>query len=132
MASPSRRIPLPQHGTASPATKRHMKKHIDRYLQEVAFDAAQHIYDTMIDPTMPPDLRLRAAFDIMDRTQGKAASKTDQAVLDEMQEHRDLPNLDQVPTEKLESILKQLDAYTDTIDAVPAPTEPEEEFNFDE
>lgn len=103
-------MPLPHNAGHGPAAKYKMKRHIAKYLESVACDAAQHIYDTMRDPNMPPDLRLRAAFDIMDRTQGKAISKVDQKVVDEVEEQREMPSLDSIPTERLESILRQLEA----------------------
>lgn len=129
MSGPSRRIPLPQNKGASVTTKKHMKKHIDRYLQEVAFDAAKHIYDTMRDPAMPPDLRLRAAFDIMDRTQGKAAGKAEQKVIDEVEDQRSMPDLNNVPTSELEEILGRLERFQE-----PAQIEgrvASEEFDID-
>lgn len=111
MPGAERRIPVPQNKGASVTTKKHMKKHIDRYLQEVAFDAAQHIYNTMTDKNMPPDLRLRAAFDIMDRSGGKPTNKVEQKVLDEMEDQREMPDLNNVPTGELEDILARLEKY---------------------
>ena len=126
MGGPSRRIPVPQNKGVPAKTKRYMKKHIDNFLKEVAFDAAKHIYDTMKDPKMPPDLRLRAAFDIMDRTQGKSEGKTTQRIIDEVDDQRQMPDLKNVPTAELESILAQLEKYQ-----APAQIEGQIEEEFD-
>lgn len=127
MGGPSRKVPLPMASGATKPARRMINKNIDNFLKGVAHDAAQHIYDTMKDPTMPPDLRLRAAFDIMDRTQGKPGSKMDQKVIDEVEQQRSMPDLNNVPTEELERILEQLERWQ-----APAQIEGTvEEFDFD-
>ena len=126
----SRKVPVPQNKGASVTTKKHMKKHIDRYLQEVAFDAAQHIYNTMVDGNMPPDLRLRAAFDIMDRTQGKSGSKVEQRVIDDAEDMRGMPQLNTVPTDELEKILSQLERYQQPAQ-IEGTINRDEEFDLD-
>lgn len=130
MSGPSRRVPVPQNKGASVTTKKHMKKHIDRYLQEVAFDAAQHIYNTMTDKNMPPDLRLRAAFDIMDRTTGKSAGKVEQRVIDDVEDQRSMPDISNVPTNELEQILEQLEKYQQPAQ-IEGTAVRDEEFDLD-
>lgn len=127
MGGPSRKVPLPMTSGATKPARRKINKNIDNFLKEVAHEAAEHIYSTMTDPTMPPDLRLRAAFDIMDRTQGKPGSKVDQKVLDQMDQQRQMPDLNNVPTEELEDILQRLEKFQ-----APAQIEgTAEEFDFD-
>ena len=130
MPGAERRIPVPQNKGASATTKKHMKKHIDRYLQEVSFDAAQHIYNTMTDKTMPPDLRLRAAFDILDRTQGKPVNKVEQRVVDDVEDQRSMPDLNNVPTGELEQILERLEKYQQPAQ-IEGTAVRDEEFDLD-
>jgi hypothetical protein len=84
----------------------------------------------MTDPAMPPDLRLRAAFDIMDRTQGKPVNKVEQRVADEVDDQRSMPDLNNVPTEELERILGQLEKYQQPI-LLEGEVSTEDDFDID-
>jgi len=118
----------------NPAERRYAKRHTQEFLAGIVHEAAEHVYDTMVDPTMAPDLRLRAAFDILDRTMGKPVNRVETKVLDEMEERREIPDLESVPTDELEKVLQRLTdltsgaSHTDISSERPAV---DDDFDFD-
>jgi hypothetical protein len=127
----------PVHGPKTlkrlhPKERQYAKRHTQEYLTCIVGEAAEHIYDVMKDPNMPPDLRLRAAFDIMDRSMGKPVNKVEQKVLDETEERREMPDLQSVPTQELESILDRLSSFTDGNASVEQITDETPDFDFDD
>ena len=84
-------------------------------LQAAAEEAALHIYNTMLNPGLPPDLRLRAAMDILDRTTGKSVSQMDRKALDALEE-RTTADYSAIPTDQIEVALR-------TIRGLSAPPE---------
>jgi len=84
-------------------------------LQAAAEEAALHIYNTMLNPGLPPDLRLRAAMDILDRTTGKSVSQMDRKALDALEE-RPTADYSAIPTDQIEVALR-------TIRGLSAPPE---------
>ena len=74
------------------------------FLQAAAEEASLHVYNTMMNDAVPPDLRLRAALEILDRSVGKAVGKVDQKILDATEE-RMSQDFSQVPTDRLEQAL---------------------------
>jgi hypothetical protein len=84
-------------------------------LQAAAEEAALHIYNTMLNTGLPPDLRLRAAMDILDRTTGKSVSQMDRKALDALEE-RTTADYSAIPTDQIEVALR-------TIRGLSAPPE---------
>ena len=84
-------------------------------LQAASEEAALHIYNTMLNPGLPPDLRLRAAMDILDRTTGKSVSQMDRKALDALEE-RTTADYSAIPTDQIEVALR-------TIRGLSAPPE---------
>lgn len=92
----------------TPEERRAAKRGSKEFLEAVSQEAASHVYNTMMDPNMPPDLRLRAAFDILDRSLGKATNKVEQKVLDEMEERAETIDLTAIPSERIEEALERV------------------------
>ena len=106
----------------TPTERAYARRHTQEFLVSVVQDAAEHVYNTMMDERMPPDLRLRAAFDILDRSMGKSVNKVEQKVLDEMEDRQNAVDLTAVPTERIEEALNRVrDLLEPPVDSSPEP-----------
>jgi len=96
---------LPRVGTKS--ERRQILTRSGELLQAASEEAAMHVYNTMLNEKLPPDLRLRAAMDILDRTTGKSVSQVDRKALDAL-EDRTTADYSQIPTDQIEVALRTI------------------------